>query len=221
MDKRKVSSLFLDIKGCFHNVNPSTLCGMVSSKEVNPYLVSWTRSFLKGRSCHLLFEGPPKAFSPVLVGTPQDSPVFPRLFVIYVSHLHVEIPYGLSLSYVDDFALTASSASCCRNIQLLERLYAIVKARGSSLGVGFSIPKTELIHWHRNRDRDPPSQAPIHLDGSIFRPKDELRWLGYWFTPSFSTTPHFTKRLAKAQAAFVAIKRLFPPGMGHPPCLCH
>jgi len=39
--------------------------------------------------------------------------------------------------------------------------------------------------------------------------------------PSISTTPHFTKRLAKAQAAFVAIKRLSPPGKGLPPFLCH
>ena len=87
--------------------------------------------------------------------------------------------------------------------------------------MGFSIPKTELIHWRTSRDRDPPSTAPIHLDGSFFRPKNELRWLGLWFTPSLATTPHFTKRLAKAQAAFVAIKRLSPPGMGLPPYLCH
>jgi len=32
---------------------------------------------------------------------------------------------------------------------------------------------------------------------------------------------HFTKRLAKAQAAFVGIKRLSPTGMGLPPYLCH
>jgi len=49
----------------------------------------------------------------------------------------------------------------------------------------------------------------------------ELRWLGYWFTPSLTTTPHFTKRLAKAQAAFMAVKRLSPPGMGLLPFLCH
>jgi len=59
------------------------------------------------------------------------------------------------------------------------------------------------------------------LDGSIFPPREEVRWLGYWFTPSVSTTPHFTKRLAKAQAAFVAVKWLSPPGMGLPPLLCH
>lgn len=34
-------------------------------------------------------------------------------------------------------------------------------------------------------------------------------------------TPHFTKQLAKAQAAFVAIKRRSPPGMGLPPYVCH
>ena len=44
--------------------------------------------------------------------------------------------------------------------------------------------------------------------------------MGYWFTPSISTTPHFVKRLAKAKAAFVAVKRLSPPGIGLPPFLC-
>ena len=37
--KRKVSTLFPDIKGGFDNVNPTTLCGMLSAKGVNPYLM--------------------------------------------------------------------------------------------------------------------------------------------------------------------------------------
>jgi len=219
--QRKVSTLFLDIKGGFDNVNPSTLCGILRAKGVNPYLVSWTKSFLSGRSCRLLYQGSPRVFAPVSVGTPQGSPVSPLLFVIYVSRLHCEIPHGLSLSYVDDFGLTVSSASYRRNIQLLQKQYTRLKTRGSRLGVSFSIPKTELIHWRTNRDRDPISHAPVHLDGAVFKPQSEVRWLGYWFTPSISTTPHFVKRLAKAQAAFVAVKRLSPPGIGLPPFLCH
>ena len=70
MDKSKVSTPFLDLKGGFDNVKPSILCGMMSAKGLNPYLVSWTRSFRMGRSCHLLFKGSPKVFSPVWVGTP-------------------------------------------------------------------------------------------------------------------------------------------------------
>jgi len=221
MAGRKVSTLFLDIKGGFDNINPSTLCGILRAKGVNPYLVSWTKSFLTGRSCRLLYQGSPRVFAPVSVGTPQGSPVSPLLFVIYVSRLHCEIPHGLTLSYVDDFGQTASSASYRRNIQILQKQYARLKDRGSRLRVSFSVPKTELIHWHTNRDRGPISKAPVHLDGSVFTPKGEVRWLGYWFSPSISTTPHFVKRLAKAQAAFVAVKRLSPPGIGLPPFLCH
>jgi len=111
MAGRKVSTLFLDIKGGFDNVNPSTLCGMLKEKAVNPYLVSWTRSFLTGRRYRLRYQGLPKVFAPVAMGTPQGSPVSPLLFVVYVSRLHLEIPQGLTLSYVDDFGLTVSSTS--------------------------------------------------------------------------------------------------------------
>jgi len=65
------------------------------------------------------------------------------------------------------------------------------------------------------------SNAPIQLDGAVFTPKGEVRWLGCWFTPSISTTPHFLTTLAKAQAAFVVVKRLSPGGVGLPPFLCH
>jgi len=160
-------------------------------------------------------------FAPVSVGTPHGSPVSPLLFVIYVSRLHCEIPQGLSLSYVDNFGLTAPSASYRRNIQTLQKQYARLKARGSRLGVSFSVPKTELIHWRTNRDRGPMSNAPVHLDGWVFTPKSDVTWLGYWFSPSFSTTTQFVKRLAKPQAAVVAVKRLSPPGIGLPPFLCH
>jgi len=221
MAGRKVSTLFLDIKGGFDNVNPSMLCSMLKAKPLNPYLVSWTRSFLTGTTCRLRYQVSPTGFAPLAVGTPQGSPVSPLLFVIYVSRLHCEIPQGLTLSYVDDFGLTVSSASYRRNIQSLQRRYPVLKARGARLGVGSSVPKTELIHRRTTWDRGPVSRSPVHLDGSVFPPKDKVRWLGYWFTPSISTTTHFTKRLSKAQAAFVAVKRLSPPGMGLPPFLCH
>jgi len=178
MAQRKVSTLFLDIKGGFDNINASSLCGMLKAKGVNPYLVAWTRSFLSGRARRLLYQGSPKIFAPVSVGTPQGSPVSPLLFVIYVSRLQSEIPLGLTLSYVDDFGLTASSTSYRCNIQILQRQYARLKARGARLGVSFSIPKMELIHWRTNRDRGPISHPQIHLDGSVFKPKDGVRWLG-------------------------------------------
>jgi len=221
MDKRQVSPLFPDIKSGLDKINPFSLCGMLRAMVVNPYLVAWTRFFLTRRSCWLLFQGSPKVFTPVSVRTPQGSTASPLVFVIYVSGLHREIPDGLTLPYANDCTLMVSSDSYRRNVQLRQGHYAILNVKGSRFGVSFSIPETELIHWHMNRDRDPPSQAPIHADRSVLNLVVELRWLRLWFRPSLSTTPHFTKRLGKAQAAFVAVKRLPPPGMGLPPFLCH
>ena len=220
MAGRKVSTLFLDINGGFDNVSPATRSGMLRAKGVNPYLVSWTKSFLSSTWCRHGYQVAPKVFAPVSVGTPHGFPVSPCLFVISVSWVHCDIRGGVSLSYMDDFGLTVSSTSYRRNLQILLWLYARLKARGSRLGVGFSVPKTELMPCRTNRDRAPISNAPVHLDGSVFKPKVEVRWLGYWFTPSVSTNPHFVKRLAKAQAALVAVKRLSPPGIGLPPFLC-
>ena len=52
------------------------------------------------------------------------------------------------------------------------------------------------------------------LDAHPFQPKEEVRWLGYWFTPNMATTSHFSRRLALAQGPFSVIKRLSPPGAG-------
>ena len=104
----RVSSLFLDIKDGFDNVDADIFSSSLRSKGVNYCLVSWVRSFLTGWSCRLLFQGSPRIFSPVSVGTPQGSPVSPVLLVIYVSLLHIPLKRGLVLSYVDDFSLTVS-----------------------------------------------------------------------------------------------------------------
>ena len=104
----KVSTLFLDIKGDFNNVNSTFLGCMRWHCGVNPYIVSWTQSFLTGRFCGLLFLGSPKVFSTASVSTPLGSPISLLLFVIYVSHHRMEIPTGLMLAYVDDFALSTS-----------------------------------------------------------------------------------------------------------------
>ena len=82
---RKVSSPFLDIKGGFDNVDADILCRDLRSKGVAHYLVAWIKSFLSDRSCRLLFQGSPRVFSHVSVGTRQGFPNSPLLFFIYVS----------------------------------------------------------------------------------------------------------------------------------------
>ena len=220
----KVSSLFLDIKGGFDNVDADILCSSLRSKGVNPYLISWVRSFLTGWSCHLLFQGSPRTFSPVSVGTPQGSPVSPLLFVIYIAPLHIQLDRGLVLSYVDDFSLTVSSPSYRSNSRSLQAAFGCIRAIAHSRKVDLSVPKTELIHWCTLSQRDPPGThrpPPVALDGQIFHPSDKLWWLGYWFDPNLASSAHFSWRLALSQAAFSSIRCLSQAGKDISPHLFH
>jgi len=218
----KVSSLFLDIKAGFDNVNNSTLARILREGGIPHYLVSWVSSFLGERSCTLVFQGAPGTPAPVNVGAPQGSPISPLLFLLYVSPLHFKVPQGLMISYVDDFALTAASPSYRGNIRRLQKLFEKLEAKARRIGVSFSVAKTELIHWRTPSQRNSPRcLSPIQIKGELFRPRDSLRWLGYWFTPALNSSAHFSHRLALAQGAFALIRHLSPPGAGLAPYLCH
>ena len=152
-----VSTLFLDIKAGFDNVNVSKLMSLLLGKNIPSYMVDWVTSFLSERSCTLVFQGALGTAAPVEVGTPQGSPISPLLFLIYVAPLHSSIPRGVMLSYVDDFSLTVASPSYSTNIRHLQSLFRTLTKRGDQLEVKFSTPKTELIHWRTPSQRSTPS----------------------------------------------------------------
>jgi len=213
----KVSSLFLDIKAGFDNLDNNTLARILREGGIPPYLVSWVSSFLGERSCTLIFQGAPGTPAPVKVGAPQGSPISPLLFLLYVAPLHFRIPRGLMISYVDDFALTVASLSYGGNIRRLQELFARLERKASRLGVSFSVAKTELIHWRTPSER----HSPIQIKGEMFHPSNSVRWLGHWFTPALDPAALFSRRLALAQGAFALVRCLSPPRAGLPPYLCH
>jgi len=210
----KVSTLFLDIKGGFDNVCANKLASILAKGGVSAYLVAWIKSFLSGRQCRLTFQGAPKVFCPVALGRPQGSPISPLLFVLYVASLHPTMPHALAISYVDYLTITVSSHSVRSNIRALQYYLGIIQRRGADLGVAFSVPKTERIHWRTPKDRSDVSFAPIVINNMLFPPSQAVRWLGYWLTPAIQTSIHFGRRPALAQASFTTIRQLSAAGKG-------
>jgi len=218
----KVSSLFLDIKAGFDNVDNKTLARILREGGIPPYMVSWVSSFLGERSCTLIFQGAPGTPAPVNVGAPQGSPISPLLFLLYVEPLHFRIPRGLMISYVDDCALIVASLSYRGKIRRLQELLGRLERKASRLGVSFSVAKTELIHWRTPSQRHlPRCVSPIQIKGEMFHPSNSGRWLGYWLTPALDPTAHFSRPLALTQGVFALIRPLSQPGAGLSPYLCH
>jgi len=201
-------------------VESPSLLPLLRRKGVSPYLVHWIGSFLRARTCRLMFQGSPRLFAPVSVGVPQGSPISPLLFVIYVSSLHLEIPRSLIISYIDDFAVTVASPAYRTNVRLLQTSISALKRKASPINISFSLPTTEQIHWRTIRSNEPPCSLPVQLEDELFYPQSHLKWLGFIFIPAFDPRSHFSGRLTLANAAIATIRHLSPPGMGLPPYHC-
>ena len=134
--------------------------------------------------------------------------------MLYIASLHLTLPQGLTISYVDDLTITVGSDSVRSNIRALQYYFGSIQRQGADLGVAFSVPKTELIHWRPPKDRSDVSFAPIVINDMLFPPSQVVRWLGYSLTPTLHSSVHFLRRLALAKASFPTIRQLSAAGKG-------
>jgi len=107
----KCSTMFLDIKGGFDNVDHFTLLRRLQTRDVPGYIVKWISNFISCRQCAIIFPGSPREMKGINTGIPQGLSLSPILFVIYVEPLHTCIGPSRQFisSYIDDIQITVSS----------------------------------------------------------------------------------------------------------------
>jgi len=211
----KASTMFLDIKGGFDNVDHSTLLRRVQTKNVPNYMAKWISNFISYRQCAIIFPGSPREMRGINTSILQGSPLSPILFVVYVEPLHdcIDPSREFTSSYVDDIQTTVSSNSWCMNSKLLEEGLTRIKNIATSLGLEYSTNKAGLIHWRAPREKVARSDHPIVVDGECIQPAPTaVKWQRFYFENNYCTWTHYANRLALVQAAFDRIKRLSSPG---------
>jgi len=218
---KKTSTVCLDVKGVFDNVNHSKLLDQLGTEEKVPrYLVDWISNFIHTRQIALAYPGSPRTSNKVDRGIPQGSPLSPLLFVIYVRALHPKVEDSdiFTSSYVDDFQITVASTSWYRNTKILEERIQRMKSTAAGLGLSFSIAKTKLKHWRKPKEKGERSECTVMFQSHVIEPAGKaVKWLRFWHTDNGEKSTHFGKRLALAQAAFIRIQRLSMPGKGVSP----
>jgi len=66
----KASTMFLDIKGGFDNVDHSTLLRRLQTKSVPDYMVKWISNFISNRQSAIIFPGFPRELRGINIGIP-------------------------------------------------------------------------------------------------------------------------------------------------------
>ncbi len=125
--KQVVSVLYLDVSQAFPNVAHERLLERMEVMGLSNVVVSWTESFLSGRTTSLAFDDYTSEPVQVPTGVPQGSPLSIILYLIYSSSL-LEIGSDIKekndkiYGFIGDMALVAVSNSMAENINKLQKL---------------------------------------------------------------------------------------------------
>lgn len=167
------------MKGAFDHVAKNQLLAILQKLRLPTSLIAWVSSFLKDRLLRLSFNNQTEEFSSINTGIPQGSPISPILFLIYIRDLFTHTNSVKVLSYIDDIALTTSSTSLKKNIEVLEREASKLYELAAKNAIQFDLDKTELIHFYKSKYS---KEATLKLpNNTIIEPKELVRWLGIWF----------------------------------------
>ena len=167
--------------------------------QLSKSLYYWIRSFLQNRKIQLKFDGNSQKMTNINIGIPQESPISPILFLIYIKFLFMERKSSIDeriLSYLDDIGLVASLKSIKENCQLLQKLAQDLLIKQQNNCMQFDMEKTELIHFHSKRSFDLENEAySVKIKDSIIQSKDLVKWLGIWLDSKLIFKQHVEKKI--------------------------
>lgn len=183
--KKVATLLLLDVKGAFDAVDHCRLLSHLRLQGWDSGLITWIRDWLSNRSASVQV-GEATASALVKGGLPQGSPLSPVLFLLHAAK--VVGAYKGSFCYADDLGLLFIGDTLEETSQELTKVYNAITALGAESGLPFSIERTEIQHF--SRQKEPPIPT-VYLPGiGAIPPSLYTRWLGILLDTKLTLRPH-------------------------------
>ena len=117
-----LSCLMLDVKGAFNYISIYQLLAIMEKLQLSQEIQKWIKSFLQKRKTELAFNEERQQVQDIEIEIPQESPISPILFLIYIRFLFSKIKAKFSQvqkpSYIDDVALYVTGKSAKENSEM-------------------------------------------------------------------------------------------------------
>ncbi|RAL65242.1 hypothetical protein DID88_001348 [Monilinia fructigena] len=193
--KREVTLVTMDVQGAFDALLPRRLLKRMQDQGWPVPLLKMIRSFLQERKVMVRLEDAYTDESRVQCGTPQGSPLFPVLYMLYLAEL---LNQDQALRFGDHAGRPTT-----------------IEAWGLANKVAFAPEKLEMMHFTRRRHAHAPEAVispTLTIQPTTSAPGDTkqpaLRWLGVWLDRKLTFKRHIAERVEKARKVALHIKHL-------------
>ena len=186
--KLQTSMLVFNIAQFFPSLNHQLLPIILDKVGFDPKFLFFFSNYLIGRKTQYLWNSFISPFFCIDVGVGQDSTLYLSLvFYIFEKRTkNLKIPV-LFLSFVDDRLFISQGKSFKKMNSHLFHSYNIISSLLEQFGLVIEHRKSEIFHFARLHSLFNPLSLDLsHFRGSILKPKDTWKYLGFIFNKKLS-----------------------------------
>ena len=204
----EVCIVFFNISKAFDTVPHLPLLQQMEKLNLNPFLLRWIESYLRGRTQHIVVDGCQSQVLPVISGVPRGSVLGSLLFICYINDVASVASEGSDMSlFADDIALYRVIKTPADYVALQDDVNSVSTVISSKyLHFNKTKCRTMLLSRKRTKSCPPPS---LLLDGTILTQVSNYKYLGITITSDLSWSLHISCICNKARRLVEMLYRHF------------
>ena len=202
-DRCQVDCVFTDFSKAFDKLSHEILLLKLSKLGFNKNFILWIESYLRHRTCKVVFNGCVSNVLHVGSGIPQGSHLGPILFILFINDLPCMIKHSKCLIYADDVKIfkAVNYVGDCIDLQSdIMALYDWCKVNRLTL----NIDKCKVMGFTR-KTKD--LAYSYHFDGSVLSCSSSIRDLGVYLDKKLTFGNHIDFVVNRANSVLGFIKR--------------